>query len=158
MKNLQLFISAGLLGYFLQSSGYILGICATAKKRVRPLSFLLTSVACAIFIFIVRQFGGFTFGVHTMIILLVMNLLCVLLLKVDVKPSILGSLLVSVLVIVGEAVNFLILMPFYTKDVIVARMAEPLFKAWAGVPGNVLLIVIVIVAYGLRVLKRKKNA
>jgi hypothetical protein len=36
-------------------------------------------------------------------------------------------------------------------------MAQPLFKAWAAVPGNVVLGIIVTIAYILRVIKGKKD-
>ena len=158
MKEIQLFIAAGVLGYFLQAIGYILGMHAMAKKRVNLPWFLLVSAFCAVAMFLVRKFGQFNFGVHTMLMLLIMNLLCVIILKLDVMPSVLGSLIVTAIIIAGELLNYSLLLLFYTKDIIDVKMTEPLFKAWAAVPGNVLLITIVIVLYILRAVKGKKKA
>ena len=153
MKELQVFIAAGVLGYFLQSVGFFLGMCATAKKRTKLVQLLVLSSICSVFIFFVREFGQFNFGVHTMIMLIVLNLLGVIVLKLDVMRSILGSLIVTALIIGGEVVNYSFLMLFYTKDEIATLMEDSLQKAWAGVPGNVLMILIVVIAYVLRIRK-----
>lgn len=156
MKALQLFIAAGLFGYLLQAIGYILGMHAVARKKVSFLKFLLVSAISATVMFFVRRYGHFNFGVHTMLMLLIMNLLCVIVLKLDVMSSVLGSLIVTALIILGEVLNLGVLLLIYTKDVVDVRLAEPIFKAWAAVPGNVLLITVVFVTYFLRVIRKRK--
>jgi hypothetical protein len=156
LKELQLFIAAGLLGYFLQSVGYFLGMCATAKNRIKLPLLLILSALCTVFIFLIREIGQFNFGVHTMIMLIVLNLLGIIVLKLDVMRSILGSLIVTALVIGGEVINYSFLMFFYTKPEIDVLMQNSLSKAWAAVPGNVLLFAIVLIAYILRIRKGRK--
>ena len=157
MDWLKLFIAEGLLGYFLQCGGYIGGICSVAGLKIRPLPFLISSIVFAVATFLVRTLGRFNFGVHTMLILLIVNLICILFLKIDVKHSVLGSLMVTIIVLAGEMINLAVLMLFLDQSQINAQMSQPLFKAWAAVPGNVLLGAIVTIAYIKRVIKGKKS-
>lgn len=156
MYGLQLLIVEGLFGYLLQCSGCIFGICAVAKKRAKWLPLSITSASFAISIYLIRVLGKFNFGVHTMLMLLIVNLLCVLLLKIDIKPSILGSLIVTLMVLAGEVVNYSLLLIFFDQAEITRRMVDPLFKAYAAVPGNVIFSLIVIFAYIKRAVKGKK--
>ncbi len=151
-----MFIAEGLLGYLLQCSGCVFGICAVAKKRAKWLPLSITSVSFAISIYLIRTLGKFNFGVHTMLMLLIINLLCVLILKIDIKASILGSLIVTLMVLAGEVVNYSLLLVFLDQAEITRRMAEPLFKAWAAVPGNVIFSIIVVITYIKRAVKGKK--
>ena len=153
MKWLQLIIAEGILGYLLQCGGFIMGICAVAKKRINWMPLLLVSILFSVIVFIIRTLGRFNFGVHTMMILLMANLLCVLYLKVDVRHSILGSLLVTAIILAGELFDYGLLMIFLDQAAIDSRMADPIFKAWAAVPGNLLLCIIVTISY-LRRIKR----
>jgi hypothetical protein len=100
--------------------------------------------------------GKFNFGVHTMLILLIENLICILVFKIDVRYTILGSLTVTTIVLAGEMINYSLLMVFFDQAQITANMTQPLFKAWAAVPGNLILGIIVTIAYILRVIKGKK--
>ena len=157
MEKVQLFLAEWLLGYFLQCGGYILGICAVAKKRLGLAPFLAASVVFSIATYLVRTLGNFNFGIHTMLILLIVNAICVIFLKIDVRPSVLGSLLVTILVLAGELINYSLLMAFFDQAQITANMTQPLFKAWAGVPGNVILGAVVVLAYVMRSVKGKKT-
>lgn len=156
MYGLQLFIAEGLLGYLLQCSGFICGISAVAKRRLRLIPFLIASIILAIATYLIRTLGRFNFGVHTMLILFIVNLICVLMVRIEVRYSILGSLLVTLLILVGETLNYGLLMIFLNPAEITLKMAEPLFKAWAAVPGNLMLGIVVAAAYILRVKKGKK--
>lgn len=130
---------------------------AISKRRAKLPLYLLMSAFCAALMFLLRQSGQVNFGVHTMLMLLVMNILSVLVLKLDVKPSILGSLIVTALIIGGEVINYSLLLLFNTQDVIDVKMEEAMFKAWAAVPGNIILIVVVVIIYVVRVRKGKKK-
>ncbi len=156
MKELQLIIAAGLLGYFLQCGACILGIYAVAKKRIQWRPFILATLIFSIVLYFIRTLGKFNFGIHTMLTLLLVNTLCVLILRIDVRPSILGSLLVTALVLLAELFDYSMLMLFFGQAEITVRMEEPLFKAWAAVPGNILLVGVVVTGYILRVVRGKK--
>ena len=157
MDRLMVFVAEGLLGYFLQCIGCILGICSVARKRVNWLPLLITSAVFAVIVYVIRTVGRFNFGVHTMLIILIENLICTLIFKIDVRHTILGSLIITTVVLAGEMINYGLLMVFFDQAQITANMAQPLFKAWAAVPGNVLLGIIVTIAYILRVVKGKKD-
>jgi len=157
LDKLQLFLAEWLLGYFLQCGGYICGICAVAKRRLGLIPFLAASVAFTVITYLVRMLGNFNFGIHTMLILLIVNAICVIFLKIDVRHSVLGSLLVTIMVLAGELINYSLLMIFFDQAQIAAKMTEPLFKAWAGVPGNVILGTVVTIAYIMRSVKGKKT-
>ena len=63
----------------------------------------------------------------------------------------------SAIVMAGELIDYLILMPFFDKAQIDALMMQPLSKAWIAVPGNILLSVVVVIAYIKRVIRGKKS-
>ena len=157
MDRLMVFVAEGLLGYFLQCIGCILGICAVARKRVNWLPLLIASAVFAVIVYVIRTVGRFNFGVHTMLILLIVNLICILFLKIDIKHSVLGSLLFTIMVLAGEIISYSVLLTFMDQAQINIQMAQPLFKAWSAVPGNLLLGIIVTIAYVLRVVKGKKD-
>lgn len=158
MKELQLFIAAGLLGYLIQCGAGILIILTVAKKQIEWRSYAIASLAFTVALYFVRTFGKFNFGIHTMLTLIIVNILCIIMLKIDVRASVLGSFLMTALILAMELFNFMILMLLYEEAEITLRMAEPLFKAWAAVPGNILLVVIVVATYVLRVAKAKRAA
>jgi hypothetical protein len=110
-----LFVAEGLLGYLLQCGGFICGINAVAKRRIKLIPFLIASVILAVATYLVRTLGRFNFGVHTMLILFIVNLICVLFIKIDVRHSILGSLLVTLLILAGEMINYSLLMIFFEQ-------------------------------------------
>jgi hypothetical protein len=113
LDGLMVFIAEGLLGYLLQCVACIIGICSVAKKRVKWLPVLATSIVFAVIVYLVRTVGKFNFGVHTMLIILIENLICILIFKVDVRFTILGSLMVTIIVLAGEMINYSLLMIFF---------------------------------------------
>ena len=157
MDWLKLFIVKDLLGYFLQCTCCLVGICSVAKKRVQWLSLLITSAMFALIVYLIKESGMFSFGVHTMLIILIENLICIVMFKIEIRHTILGSLMVTAIVLAGELIDYTLLMPFFDKVQIDELMKQPLSKAWIAVPGNILFSVIVIIAYIKRVIKGKKS-
>ena len=158
MNLLERILVEGVLGYLLQCTGYVLGICAMARKKPPVWRVALVSALFTLATFLTREWlSNLNFGIHTMLMLLIVNGLCLLVLQVEVQPAVIGSLLVTVLVLLGEVLDMGILLGRAGLDQAVAKqmLEDPMTKAWAAVPGNVILLVAVSLGFYLRAVRKK---
>ena len=65
--------------------------------------------------------------------------------------------LMMVLVLVSELVNMGILRIFYTMEEINALFADPIPKALAAIPGNVLLLLTAVLMYQIQRVRQKRG-
>ena len=75
----------------------------------------------------------------------------------SVRRSILGSIVLMVLVLVSELVNMGILRISYTMEEINALFANPVPKAIAAIPGNVLLLLAAVLMYQIQRMRQKRG-
>lgn len=145
------------MGYFLQTLAFVIGMHGVAKQNLNIKNSAIVTVLCTIITILVRNSGLFNFGVHTMLILLVINAACIIICKMNIRPSILGSILMMLLVLLGELVNVGILSIFYPIDQINAVLTDPVFKAASAIPGNIVHLLVSFLLYFFRV-KHVKGA
>lgn len=145
------------MGYFLQTLAFVIGMHGVAKQKLNVKNSAIVTVLCTIITILVRNSGLFNFGVHTMLILLVINAACIIICKMNIHPSILGSILMMLFVLLGELVNVGILSIFYPMDQINTVLADPVFKAASAIPGNLVHLLVSFLLYHFRV-KRVKGA
>lgn len=148
-------ILEGILGYLMQNVAIIIGMHAMAKHKLSLKPAALASALCAVFTIIVRNCGLFNFGVHTMLVLLAVNAACVFICKMkDVRGAILGSIVMILMILLGELINVGILSIFYPLEQINELMVDPVFKAAWAIPGNVVHLIASGVMY---IMLMKKN-
>ena len=157
MELLQRFLLEGILGYLLQAVAYVVGMHAIAMQKIEWKNASIVCVISAILTYLIRNCGLFNFGVHTMLVLLLLNAGCICLCKMSVRRSILGSIVMMVLVLVSELVNMGILRIFYTMEEINALFANPVPKAIAAIPGNVLLLLAAVMMYQIQRMRQKRG-
>ncbi len=158
MKLLHRFLLEGILGYLLQAVAYVVGMHAIAIQKIEWKSAAIVSVISAVLTFFIRNCGLFNFGVHTMLVLLLLNAGCIWLCRMSVRRSILGSIVMMVLVLASELVNMGILRIFYTTEEINALFANPIPKAAAAIPGNLLLLLLAVLMYQIQRVRRRREA
>lgn len=145
----------GVLGYLLQAGSFVIGMHAIAKQKLDVGKAAIVCVISALITYFIRNSGLFNFGVHTMLVLLVLNACCIIICQMNIRSSILGSIVMMLLVLLSELVNVGILSLFFKPVEITAKLKDPIIKAASAVPGNLLLLLISIMLYRIRSCKRK---
>ncbi len=124
---------------------FILANYAFAKTKIVPFPFLFSSVTLILFTYGVR-FLPINFGVHTVLNLIGLVLLCIFINKIDLFTAVKGSMFAMLLMVFIEAINVLILQLIF-GDGLSAIIEDSFRKALAGTPGFVVYGIIVIVLY-----------
>lgn len=151
------FLLEGILGYLLQAISFLIGMHGIARHKINVKKSALVCIICALITFLIRSSGLFTFGVHTMLVLLIINVCCIALCKIPIRPCILGSILMMLFVLLSEVVNVGILYVTVGANEINNVMNNEIFKAASAIPGNVLLLLASLLLYYLRMRKGKKD-
>ncbi|MDD6681776.1 MAG: hypothetical protein PUE61_01205 [Clostridiales bacterium] len=151
------FLLEGVLGYLLQAVSFLIGMHGIARHKISVKKSAIVCLICAVVTYLIRSSGLFTFGVHTMLVLLIINAACIIICKISIRPCILGSILMMIFVLLSEVVNVGILYTLVGADKINTVMNNEIYKAASAIPGNILLLVVSSLIYYFRICKGKKN-
>jgi predicted ABC-type exoprotein transport system permease subunit len=163
MDYFLLFLTDGILGYLLQGIGYLLGVCAFARHKIVAGEFMVMSVLYALAAFGIRQITMISFGYHTVLIMIAFILLAVCIMKTPVFMTVVGILASSIAILLSELLNITILGAIFGYDRAMAifasngTIADDIYKALAGVPTNLILIIIMFICYRIRTKLKKEN-
>ena len=157
MFSLLGFLLEGILGYLLQAVSFLIGMHGIAKYKINAPKAAIVCVISAVATYLVRSSGLFTFGVHTMLVLLIINAACIFFCKIPIRPCILGSILMMIFVLLSEVVNVGILYITVGAGEINNVMNNEIYKAASAIPGNVLLLLVAILIYYFRTRKGNRN-
>jgi len=151
------FLLEGILGYLLQAAAFLIGMHGFARHKISIKKSLLVCVISAVITYLIRSSGLFTFGVHTMLVLLIINVACITICKISIRPCILGSILMMIFVLLSEVINVGILYITVGETQINAVMANEIYKAASAIPGNIILLLVALLIYCIRIHGGKKN-
>lgn len=151
------FLLEGVLGYLLQAVSFLIGMHGIARHKISIKKSAIVCLICAVVTYLIRSSGLFTFGVHTMLVLLIINAACIIICKISIRPCILGSILMMIFVLLSEVVNVGILYTLVGADKINTVMNNEIYKAASAIPGNILLLVVSSLIYYFRICKGKKD-
>lgn len=151
------FLLEGILGYLLQAAAFLIGMHGFARHKISIKKSLLVCVISAVITYLIRSSGLFTFGVHTMLVLLIINVACITICKISIRPCILGSILMMIFVLLSEVINVGILYVTVGETQINAVMANEIYKAASAIPGNIILLLVALLIYCIRIHGGKKN-
>ena len=151
------FLLEGVLGYLLQAVSFLIGMHGIARHRIDVKKASLVCVISAVATYLIRTSSLFTFGVHTMLVLLIVNAACILVCKIPIRPCILGSILMMIFVLLSEGVNVSILYLTVGASEINNVMNNEIQKAISAIPGNIVLLLASILIYYLRIRKGKED-
>lgn len=151
------FLLEGVLGYLLQAVSFLIGMHGIARHKISIKKSAIVCLICAVVTYLIRSSGLFTFGVHTMLVLLIINAACIIICKISIRPCILGSILMMIFVLLSEVVNVGILYTIVGADKINTVMNNEIYKAASAIPGNILLLVVSSLIYYFRICKGKKD-
>lgn len=159
MESLLLFFLNVILGYCLQSAGYLIVVHAAGHVKINIKNLILMSVGIGLLSWGIRSITLLTFGFHTILIMICIILLSVFILKTQVFSTVVGVLCSSVLVLCCEMIMIGILSLCGMSDVLNYDdiIAQKITKALCGVPTNIMLIAISAVIYKIRMKYHKEK-
>jgi len=145
MDMLKLVLAKILLGYILQSITYVLGVYAVNKRKIDIKLFSIATLIFSLATYAIRETGWIKidFGVHTLLLLMVIILLGVGLLKNNIYPTALAAIIVSLSVIISETVTALCVSSILGSNNVEKFFANEFNKAAAVIPANLALFAIV---------------
>lgn len=164
MEYVKLFLVNGILGYFLQSMGDVIAISAFNKKSIRAKEFLLCTLVFSIVMFGIRQINSFSFGFHTILIMIAFSVISIIIFKTSVYPTVLAVLLTAVAVTVSEIINYSLLNLIFDSNTVTLLVkgdgttSGEVKRALAGIPTNVILLGIMVTIYNFRMKRLKKES
>lgn len=156
MELLKIIIVRYVFGYILQGFVFTLGIFAFNRQKIVFGKYMLVSVVLSAFIILVRLMP-ISFGVHTILNLLFLFLVCVLMLKMPIYTTIRSTLLVTVFLLVSEMANIGVLIRIFGQSEFDRRMEIPVEKALLGLPGALTFTLLIFLSYILLTRPKKKN-
>ncbi len=161
-KYLLLFLTDGVLGYFLQFIGYSLAIHAFNKRKIEAKSFVLMTLVFSVFAFGVRRLP-ISYGFHTVIIMIICILVSYIIFKTAIYKTVLSVLLTTISILIFE----IILINVFSYAFGVEKL-EAIFQnnssvdgminiALLGFPTNFLLLTEMITLYCVLMKKSKRD-
>lgn len=156
MEIIRIIVFEFLLGYGLQSFAIIFGIYVFNKQKIIFKNYILASVLATFLSYLVRLLP-ISFGVHTILDIIFLFLIGIIVLKMPAYPTIRSVLLVIVLLIICEMLNYVIMINLLGKEKFNSIMLNPLEKVILGFLASILLILLISLAYLILNNKKKKG-
>lgn len=152
-RTLILFLLEGVLGYVVQHFAFVIGMHGVAKHKIAWWRVIFVSVSCATVLYLIRKLPMLQFGVHTMLNCLVTNAMCILICKMDVRKSVLGSVIMMILILLSDLVNFGVASTYMDVSEISTFLQDPINKAFSALPGNFTVLLVGSIMYKVRMRK-----
>jgi hypothetical protein len=146
MKPLELIIFEFLLGYVLQGFAIVLGIFVFNRQKIVFRSYIIASGHVIIISYLVRLLP-ISFGVHTVLNVLFLFLICVIVLKMPAYDTVRSALLVTMLLLICEMADVAVMVGLLGKSKFESLMSDPVEKAIIGFPGAVFFFLLVALSY-----------
>ncbi|MFV0342498.1 MAG: hypothetical protein ACK5JH_06335 [Anaerocolumna sp.] len=156
METFKIFVFEYLLGYCLQSFAVVFGIYTFNRQKIIVKSYMLASILVTFISFLVRTLP-ISFGIHIIINILFLYLICVILLKMPAYTSVRSALLVIVLILSSEMIVTAGIMIFKGIEEYDRLMNIPMCKLQLGVSANVVFSFIVLILYYFLMKKGDRN-
>lgn len=131
---------------FLQSMSFVLGVHAFTKNKIIKSTFIICTVIFMIATYLIRLLP-IHFGVHTLLSLILLIFLSLYILKFPIYSCVKATLFSTVILLMTEAVNIVFLNIVFDKQRFLEFMEDPILKSIAGIPGNILFFVVIVILY-----------
>ena len=154
-NGLVMFLLEGVLGYLAQHFTFVIGMHGIARKRIVWPRVIIVSVLCASILSLLRQIEMIQFGVHTLLNVLITNVGCVLICRMDIRKSVLGSLIMLIVTLLSDLVNFGVLLMMMDQSQISIYLQNEQNKAVSALPGNLVILAVALTLYYVRIRKRE---
>ena len=141
MEVLKLIIFEYLLGYVLQGFTITLGVYAFNRRRIELKPYVLASALVIVISYFVRLLP-IGFGVHAILNVLFLFLICTFFLQMPAHTTVRSALLATVLLVVCEMIDVWIVVAIIGIEKFESLMLVPSQKALISTPGSILFIIL----------------
>lgn len=155
MEWFKIMIFEFLLGFGLQGFAIVLGIYAFTKQKLIVKDYILSSFLVISISYLVRLLP-ISFGIHTLLNMLFLFLVCIILLKMPAYSTIRASLIVTMLLLICEMIDVAVMIVIFGKEKFESLMLIPLAKALIGFPASILFVMITSFAYYISIKTEKR--
>ena len=156
MELLKIIIFEYLLGYCLQGFTFVLGVFAFSRRKIVLKTYVLTSLLVTVIIYVVRLLP-ISFGVHTIIIMLFLILICIIILKVPAYTTIWSVLLIMVLLLICEMADIAVMIQILGEEKFQSMMLLTSDKAIIGSVPTIFFAMLIALKYFVLNNTKKKN-
>ena len=146
MESIKIIIFEFLLGYVLQGFAIILGVLVFNKQKIVFKSYMIASCLVTIISCLIKLLP-ISYGVHTIINMLFLFLICIIVLKMPAYSTTRSALLVTMLLLVFELVNVAVMISILGKEQFESMMLIPSKRAYVGFPASILFAILMTLAY-----------
>jgi hypothetical protein len=148
METFKVIMFEFILGYMLQGFAIVLGIYTFNKQEIILKDYILASGLVMIVSCLVRLLP-ISFGVHTIINMMLLFIICILMLKMPMYTTLRSMSLITILLLLFEMVDVAVISSVVGSERFEELMQNPLHKSMIGVPANVLFMVFVVITNNL---------
>jgi uncharacterized membrane protein YagU involved in acid resistance len=134
---------------------FVLAAYALSRQRVNIPLYVLSSLSLAVVTYSIRLLD-ISFGVHTVMNIIVLVVLVVVVNKLEWIGAIKGAMIATLCLFVFEMINVFILQIVY-GDALMDIVNDPYKKTLAGIPGIVLFALVICILYFFLSVRTKKN-
>jgi hypothetical protein len=152
MRVLGILLFEFLLGYILQAFTLILGLYAFNKERIDIKKYLAASIVMMTIIYLVR-FIPVNNGIHTLLIIIAALLIGILYLKLSVRFTSRGVVMLTVMIFLIEFIYSYAIISLIGQGKFAGLMNDSLYKYLLGFPTS-LLFTALISAYYFHIVKK----
>jgi hypothetical protein len=135
-----------LFGYILQAFAFILGVFAFNRQKIVLKKYIIVSIIVSVIYYLVRLLP-ISFGVHTIISLILLFFVCILIFKMPIYATIRSTLFVTVLLLSSEMANVWIMINILGKEKFEQMMSVPSEKAIVGLPSAFAFALLIFISY-----------
>ncbi len=154
MEWFKILIFEFLLGFGLQGFAVVLGIYAFTKHKLVIKDYILSSSLVISISYLVRLLP-ISFGIHTLLNMLFLFLICIIILKLPAYLTIRSSIIVTVLLLICEMVDVAIMLIIFGKENFESMMLMPLIKALMGFPASIMFVLINAFVYYISIKQKR---
>ena len=156
MELLKIIIFEYLLGYCLQGFTFVLGVFAFSRRKIVLKTYVLTSLLVTVIIYVVRLLP-ISFGVHTIIIMLFLILICIIILKMPAYTTIRSALIIIVLLLICEMADIAVMIQILGEEKFQSMMLLTSDKAIIGSVPTIFFAMLIALKYFVLNNTKKKN-
>ena len=124
----------------------IFGLFILTKTKFDSKKFLFSSISLIFLTYLIR-FLPLSYGVNTMLSLLVIIVIAVVLNSIDLSKSIKATLIIAAIIILSETITVGFMQIYLGKEKLNLIMGEPISKSIASIPSTIIYGIVVAVIF-----------
>ncbi|MEG0296852.1 MAG: hypothetical protein RR486_15530 [Clostridium sp.] len=133
----------------------IFGIYAITKTTINKKKYIYSSLIVCLLVYFIRKLP-INFGVHTILMMFILNIIMVKFNEIDFMESIKATVLIIGMQFIFEGINLMLIVTIFGE--IEPMLSNPINKLMTGAPSLVMLFLAVVFIYKKGKTKQENNA